>query len=81
MLKTYEAIYRAGHVEMLETPPSEEAARVLVTFIPETPLAAPDPARVLTALENLRKLLAHVPATRSLTDELIKERRAEAARE
>jgi len=49
--------------------------------MPATPLAAPDPACVLTALANLRKLLAQVPATRSLTDELIKERRAEAARE
>jgi hypothetical protein len=81
MLRTYEAIYRAGHVELLETPPFQEATRVLVTFIPPVPCATPDPAGILTALENLRKLLAHVPAARSLTDELINERRAEAARD
>jgi hypothetical protein len=36
MLKTVEGIYRAGKVELLEMMPDvKDAARVLVTFLPE----------------------------------------------
>ena len=34
MLKTVEGIYRDGKVELLETPPDIEEARVVVTFLP-----------------------------------------------
>jgi hypothetical protein len=34
MLKTVEGIYRDGKVELLETPPDIQEARVVVTFLP-----------------------------------------------
>ena len=33
--KTVEGIYRDGKVELLETPPDVDGARVIVTFLPE----------------------------------------------
>ncbi len=35
MLKAVEGIYRDGKVELLETPPDVEEARVVVTFLPK----------------------------------------------
>ena len=35
MSKSVEGIYRNGKVELLETPPDIEEARVVVTFLPE----------------------------------------------
>lgn len=40
MLTTVEGIFRDGHVELREAPPSVEGARVIVTFLPEPPSAA-----------------------------------------
>lgn len=37
MLTTVEGIFRDGHVELREAPPPVEQARVIVTFLPETP--------------------------------------------
>jgi hypothetical protein len=36
MLKTVEGTYRAGKVELLETPADIEEARVIVTFLPSS---------------------------------------------
>ncbi|MBF0240058.1 MAG: hypothetical protein HQM12_20340 [SAR324 cluster bacterium] len=37
MLKSYEAIYQQGLIHWLEETPTVQSARVLVTFIQETP--------------------------------------------
>lgn len=34
MLKAVEGIYRQGKIELLETPPDVQEARVVVTFLP-----------------------------------------------
>jgi hypothetical protein len=39
MSKTVEGIYRDGKVELLETPPDVEEARVVVTFLTEDSVA------------------------------------------
>jgi len=39
MSKTVEGIYRDGKVELLETPPDVEEARVVVTFVTEDSVA------------------------------------------
>jgi hypothetical protein len=35
MMRSVEGIFRNGKIELLETPPNAEEARVLVTFLPE----------------------------------------------
>lgn len=42
MLQTYEAIYRNGRLEWLDSPPTIDEARVIVTILPsENPLPQP----------------------------------------
>jgi hypothetical protein len=43
MLQSYEAIYRNGKLEWLDTPPAVEEARVIVTVLP-VQTVAPEPA-------------------------------------
>lgn len=38
MLNSVEGIYRDGKVELLEPPPANAAGRVIVTFLPGTPV-------------------------------------------
>jgi hypothetical protein len=46
MLQTYEAIYRNGRLEWLDTPPAIAEARVIVTILPsENPLPEQAPRR------------------------------------
>lgn len=37
MLTTVEGIFKDGHIELEESPPTVEQARVIVTFLPEQP--------------------------------------------
>ena len=74
--------YYNGIVEVDQLPGNAAAGPVLVTFLQTTPSVDRKGAISRTdALLALRRLFAVVPPRRSLADELIAERRAEAGRE
>ena len=86
MLETVEARYENGRVMLTEKPKYVRRSRVLVTFLADS--AAPSPMRQrstrsqrLTCLRRLQQSFTVLPAARSLADELIAERRAEANHE
>jgi len=58
MLQSVEGIYRDGKIELLETPPSIDGARVIVTFLP-TPGSVDLPSRGINR-EQAAKLLARL---------------------
>jgi len=56
MLTTVEGVFRDGRVELRETPPGVEEARVIVTFLPEPPESGA--ASLGLASEANRRMLA-----------------------
>jgi len=58
MLKAVEGIYRDGKVELLETPPDVEEARVVVTFLTPGNRNSTPPEFTLEELAELRWKLA-----------------------
>lgn len=80
MLPTVEAEYSHGHVTFKEWPEGVTSAKLLVTVMPETSVA-PDASDVHESLAEIRRMVSVIPRERSLVDELIAERRREAARE
>lgn len=82
MLGTYEAVFDDGVVKLKDCPAGVKHARLLVTFLPDSPTDSDKKTvGVLKALGQLRDILADVPPTVSLAEELVAERRKEAARE
>jgi hypothetical protein len=58
MLTTVEGVFRDGHIELREAPPSVEQARVIVTFLPESPdSGAASPQSVSEANRRILTLL------------------------
>jgi hypothetical protein len=83
MLPTYEATYHDGIVDLKEHPQGISEARVVVTFVDvriSNPVDTPVSGKQ-KAIQRLQILLSDVPETRSLAQELIDERRAEALHE
>ncbi|HKI05292.1 MAG TPA: hypothetical protein VKK31_25145 [Thermoanaerobaculia bacterium] len=56
MLTTVEGVFRDGRVELREAPPGVEEARVIVTFLPESPESGA--ASLGLASEANRRVLA-----------------------
>ena len=74
--------FHNGVVEIDQLPGGVSTGPVLVTFLQTKPVAAGKKVSARhDALAALRRLFATVPAQRSLSDELIAERRVEAGRE
>lgn len=74
--------FRNGVVEIDQMPGGAVAGPVLVTFLQTQPSADGKKSFARSdALAALRRLFATVSSRRSLSDELIGERRAEAGRE
>jgi hypothetical protein len=81
MLPSIEAYYRNGVVVLSERPQGIAESRVIVTFIDSSNGEHAEPQTAGTrasALKGLRALFADIPRERSLADELIAQRRAEA---
>ena len=74
--------FHNGVVEIDQMPGGVVACPVLVTFLQAQPSAdGRESSARPDALAALRRLFAAIPSKRSLSDELIAERRAEAGRE
>jgi len=58
MLTTVEGIFKDGRIELREAPPALEQARVIVTFLPESP----EPTSPRPASEANRRMLALLQA-------------------
>lgn len=56
MLTTVEGVFREGRIELGEEPPDVEQARVIVTFLPESPESGAVSPR--SASEANRRMLA-----------------------
>ena len=56
MLTTVEGVFRDGRIELRDTPPAAEGARVIVTFLPESPESETASSR--SASEVNRRMLA-----------------------
>lgn len=50
MLTTVEGVFKDGRVELREAPPGVEEARVIVTFLPESPRSVSEANRRVLAL-------------------------------
>jgi hypothetical protein len=60
MLTTVEGVFREGRIELREEPPDVERARVIVTFLPESPDSGAASDR--SASEANRRMLALLQA-------------------
>ena len=84
MLPSVEAWYHDGNIEMREKPEGIREARIIITFVEISKGSELESEKIKTrmrALENLRSMLSDVPPQRSLSDELIAQRREEARNE
>jgi hypothetical protein len=61
MLRTVEGMFRDGRVELQEIPENIEIARVIVTFLPEAPKAAPAGRATADRVSAFEALVASLP--------------------
>ncbi len=79
MYQTFEALYVDGEIKLKEVPPNIKQAKVLVTFLEENEQEQFSNSPKHEILQELRNTFSNIPNERSLTDQLIADRRREAS--